>query len=104
MFCKAMSRLILLAYPGLLLTLPPILCSVAVPSVGLSDELLINLGNFLESEHPKVTLFALSTSVAGSCYSGNAAVDHCTPLEQPSGSPRCTMPCLSQHNLPIVDI
>lgn len=69
--------------------------SVSVPSVGVEDDLLISLGNFLETGFPKVTLAALRTSAAGKCYTTNTPVECPHTAEQPGPEARCAQnpPC-----------
>ena len=66
----------------------PDFCSVSVPSVGVEDDLLISLGNFLETGFPKVTLAALRTSAAGKCYTSNTPVESPHTGEQPGREAR----------------
>ena len=65
-----------------------ILRSVSVPSAGLEDDLLISLGNFLDTGFPKVSLTALRTSVAGRCYTSNSQVECPHTAEQPGHQAR----------------
>ena len=78
------------------LTLPST-CSVSVPSVGLEDDLLLSLGNFLESAFPKVTLHGLRTSAAGTCYTSNAAVETPSTSEPQQEDPRCGQPSMHTY-------
>lgn len=79
------------------LTLPST-CSVSVPSVGLEDDLLLSLGNFLESAFPKVTLHGLRTSAAGTCYTSNAAVEAPSTSEPQQENPRCGQPSMYTYH------
>ena len=79
-------------------------CSVSVPSMGLEDELLISLGNCLETGFPKVTLCALKTSAAGRCYTSSAQLDSSDTAELSYDADRCahTISCYATFMLPAI--